>query len=343
LLGILELRRAEVHLLEGMLIRQLREDPPKSKGETEKTPEERDMGKTVKNLYERYSIELPLLPEHETRLVRLRIAKLDDAWCALECAERLISGRLRSSHWWSRLCVLKLRCLAEHSLEKKPEFRPLARRIQSEPLNQVYDLLHAGLAGCQEETRVSSRLRLVDLALRTAKDLTRDDLPLGEKALEKLRKTVDPILSTIEDCITSSEPNRGCLQIVEYGKVIRDFLNDWQVRLLKLKAEELYRTDRTDRADRTREALQVIEKAQAFAQRSGADSWSAELQWLSGVFLAAVGADKMQIEASFCRAIGIAKQQESVSLAKRAEATYAEYLRQKESAPAADGFRLPLC
>ena len=46
---------------------------------------------------------------------------------------------------------------------------------------------------------------------------------------------------------------------------------------------------------------------------------------LRGVFLAATGADETKIEASFRAAIDTAKQQKSVSLEKRAEATYAEY------------------
>ena len=45
---------------------------------------------------------------------------------------------------------------------------------------------------------------------------------------------------------------------------------------------------------------------------------------LCGVFLTAMDADEIQIEASFCEAIRIAKEQKSVSLEKRAEATYAE-------------------
>jgi hypothetical protein len=47
------------------------------------------------------------------------------------------------------------------------------------------------------------------------------------------------------------------------------------------------------------------------------------------VFLATLGAEEFQIEASFCAAIRTAKEQKSVSLEKRAEATYAEYRRQK--------------
>jgi hypothetical protein len=66
------------------------------------------------------------------------------------------------------------------------------------------------------------------------------------------------------------------------------------------------------------------------------------LHELRAVFLAALDADEVQIEASFCEAIRIAKKQKSVSLEKRAEATYAEYRRQKASASGGQGFRLPL-
>jgi len=63
---------------------------------------------------------------------------------------------------------------------------------------------------------------------------------------------------------------------------------------------------------------------------------------LRSVFIAASGVDEMQIEASFCAAIRIAREQKSVSLQKRAEATYAEYLRQKASRSGGHEFRLPL-
>jgi hypothetical protein len=45
---------------------------------------------------------------------------------------------------------------------------------------------------------------------------------------------------------------------------------------------------------------------------------------------------------SFGEAISIAREQKSVSLEKRAEATYAKYRREKASAPGGRGFRLPL-
>jgi predicted ATPase len=102
---------------------------------------------------------------------------------------------------------------------------------------------------------------------------------------------------------------------------------------LALKAEALYL------AHRTPEALEAIREAEAVVEGSEDRSWSAELHRLRGVFLAAVGADEMQIEASFQEAIRIAKEQKSVSLEKRAEATYAEYLAQKASASGGRGAR----
>ena len=106
---------------------------------------------------------------------------------------------------------------------------------------------------------------------------------------------------------------------------------------LALKAEALHL------AYRISEALAAIREAEVLAERSGERWWRAELYRLSGVFLVAVGAEETQIEASFCAAIRIAREQKSISLEKRAEGAYAEYRRQKASASGARGFRLPLC
>ena len=95
-------------------------------------------------------------------------------------------------------------------------------------------------------------------------------------------------------------------------------------------------------ADRTPEALEAINEALALVERFEVRWWSAEMHRLRGVFLTALGAEETQIEASFCEAIRIAKEQKSVSLGKRAEATYAEYRRLKASASGARGVRLPL-
>ena len=105
---------------------------------------------------------------------------------------------------------------------------------------------------------------------------------------------------------------------------------------LALKAESLHL------ADRTSEAIEAISEAEALAEKSEERWWCADLHRLRGVFLATVGADEAQIEASFCEAIITARKQKSVSLEKRAEATYAEYRRQKASTSKGRGFRLSL-
>jgi predicted ATPase len=125
---------------------------------------------------------------------------------------------------------------------------------------------------------------------------------------------------------------------------ILDGIDDWRATgsmllvpyLLALKAEALHL------ADRTSEALKAIREAEALAEEREERWWSAELHRLRGVFLAAMGAEETQIEASFCQAIRIAKEQKSIFLEKRAGATYAEYRRQKAGASEGRGFRLPL-
>ena len=106
---------------------------------------------------------------------------------------------------------------------------------------------------------------------------------------------------------------------------------------LALKAEAFHLTHRT------REALEAIKEAEGLVERFEERWWCAELHRLKGVFLTALDADETQIEASLCAAIRIAKRQKSISLEKRAEASYAEYRRQKASASGGRGFRLPLC
>ena len=94
---------------------------------------------------------------------------------------------------------------------------------------------------------------------------------------------------------------------------------------LALKAEALHL------ADRTFEALEAIREAEGLVERFEERLWRVDVHRLRGVFLAAMGAEETQIEASFCEAIRIAREQKSISLEKRAEGTYAEYRRQKAS------------
>jgi predicted ATPase len=128
------------------------------------------------------------------------------------------------------------------------------------------------------------------------------------------------------------------IQWIEKG--LRDFRATGSVMALPYylarKAEALHL------ADRTSEALVAMNEAEAVAERFEQRYCLAELHRLRGVFLAAINADESQIEAALCEAIRIARQQKSISLAKRAEATYTEYRRRKASASGGRGFRLPL-
>jgi hypothetical protein len=99
--------------------------------------------------------------------------------------------------------------------------------------------------------------------------------------------------------------------------------------VLGLPAHLARKAEALDLADRTCEALETIKEAVAIAERFEQRYFSAVLHRLRGLFLATLGADETQIEASFQVAISIAEEQKSVSLEKRAEATYAEYRRQK--------------
>jgi hypothetical protein len=69
------------------------------------------------------------------------------------------------------------------------------------------------------------------------------------------------------------------------------------------------------------EALEAIREAEALAEEREKRWWCAELHRLRGVFLTALGAEETEIDASFCAAIRTAKEQKSLSLEKRAEAT----------------------
>ena len=110
-------------------------------------------------------------------------------------------------------------------------------------------------------------------------------------------------------------------------------------RWLVLKAEALHL------ANRTSEALAAIAEAEAVAQRTEERECFADLHRLRGVFLTSLGADEAQIDGAFCEAISIAREQKSISLTKRAEATYAEYRQRKGKASGLGGrgFRLALC
>ena len=95
-------------------------------------------------------------------------------------------------------------------------------------------------------------------------------------------------------------------------------------------------------ADRTYEALAAIIEAEALVERFEGRYYCAELHRLRGVFPPTLGAEATQIGASFQAAIRIASEQKSISMKKRAEATYAQYRAQRAKASGVQDLRLPL-
>ena len=94
--------------------------------------------------------------------------------------------------------------------------------------------------------------------------------------------------------------------------------------MFALKAEALHL------AGRTSEALQAINEAEALVEASGGSWWCAELYRLRAIILIGLGAEEARIEEAFSKALKIAKQQKSVALAARVEATSAKYPTGKE-------------
>ncbi len=129
--------------------------------------------------------------------------------------------------------------------------------------------------------------------------------------------------------------------VPEIEQGIRDFRSTGTLLSLPyylgLKAEALYF------ADRTADALETLNEADKLVERSEERQWSAELRRLRGVFLAAMGADENAIEASFDKAIRIAREQKSIPLVTRAEASLAEYRHQKTMESHGGRLRLRPC
>jgi predicted ATPase len=137
---------------------------------------------------------------------------------------------------------------------------------------------------------------------------------------------------------SASGDTAGGIPWIEQG--IRDYRATGSVQgvpyFLALKAETLFL------ADRTSEALEAINEAKALAERFEHRNALSEMHRLHGIFLAALGADENQIEASFCEAIRIAREQKSILRATCAQVTCAEYRGHNANAPGGRGFRLTL-
>lgn len=225
LLGIVELRRAELHLLEAVFM------DPFTKNNTEKIFE--SIGFSENNLAKRFeSYDARLQKYRNGKKFRdfvpdVQMAKLDDAWCSLEAAERLFAGALHSPRWWGRLCCLKLRCLLEYYERSAPEYasgygrfarvQPLAQRNPSDPFLQIYELFCKGLASC--EGHETLRLRLADFATAAGYSLLNRDLVIPNTWSRMI---------TVSRRIVQA-PCRRSMQGIKYARRIGDLLDKYEL------------------------------------------------------------------------------------------------------------------
>jgi serine/threonine protein kinase/predicted ATPase len=183
-------------------------------------------------------------------------------------------------------------------------------------LNDVHGLVQALSVGgfiayCEREASEVQRLasEMLDLSTRHNFAFFRSGAAiLRGWAQSALGDTTQGVLS-IEHGVEASRGN---------GVIID--LSLW----LAMKAEALHL------AGLTFKALETLTEAEEVIQRSGERYWSAELHRLRGVFLAAIGSDQNQIEASFRAAVKTAQEQKSFSLVRRAKGSYAEWRACKE-------------
>lgn len=201
--GIIELRRTEVHLTEARLLRRLllfllSEDKIKStKAAEEKIHELLDSlaaDQWCRRYFPAEGSFPPKVWREETlgRLQRQHFAKLDDATLALESAQHSLSGKTHSSLWWGRLHTLRLAIFAEHWVppERSADSpssacdvlpRTLAFRTRRDNLEFLKRVYYNGRAASSGEHyfllrlaeyayRASNRLVLSDAAIVDARD-----------------------------------------------------------------------------------------------------------------------------------------------------------------------------
>ncbi|WP_367873429.1 SIR2 family protein [Luteolibacter sp. Populi] len=190
-LAIVQLRRAEVYLMEATLLKRLADrtvDPTMFKSMSPVVEEACQMvcqplkqqaspatgGLPAKDserlaaqwraTYQLKSISGPAKAQeliknaNVEQLRRLHCARLDDAWASLENAERMLSGRTRSCQWWGRLCTLKLKLFAELCSESIKKYQILAFRRSIAYRTYFVELLRLGLAVWPDDPYRRARL-----------------------------------------------------------------------------------------------------------------------------------------------------------------------------------------
>lgn len=98
------------------------------------------------------------LQRFQNCIKKMQVAALDDAWIALENAQRSLSGRSQSSLWWGRLAGMTLRVFGEECTDSG--FESLAYRVKLDHEEMVLSIFSRGMLAANADPY--RRLRLVD-------------------------------------------------------------------------------------------------------------------------------------------------------------------------------------
>ena len=197
----------------------------------------------------------------------------------------------------------------------------------AEDLNDVHGLAvakwHAGMLACLDQNHAE----VARLATELIELCTRRNFALWLTGGAVFRGWAQDALGNTAQALVWIEDGLSDLRAIGANLFLPLYLG--------LKADVLHA------ANRDSDALKTISEAEALVERFEVRSCAAELCRRRGVLLTNIGGSKEEVEAAFGEAIYLAKHQESISILKRAEASYAEYRRHEVVAGTEDGARLP--
>ncbi len=96
--------------------------------------------------------------DNDEHLKQVLVSKMDDAWSSIEAAEHLLSGQIRTSIWWARLCSLRLRFFAMHERHVTKNCGLLAMRRKQDLQANLKKWLRLGIANVNTNEFRKTRL-----------------------------------------------------------------------------------------------------------------------------------------------------------------------------------------
>jgi len=184
-IGIVELRRAEAHLIEAKIAREIAELKNLTKvpiglktwlkGIVTLHPKSDDTTKQKKKYLRLIFVadengetaEYFIKKDQANRLICHCCANIDDAWICLENAHRLLAVNTHSASWWGRLLAMQLRCFM--LIPPKNEFNsPPPRLLPNRKAHDLFEMLQSiyerGIETSPNDAH--NRMRTLDYFLR---------------------------------------------------------------------------------------------------------------------------------------------------------------------------------